>query len=368
MAIGRITYEDKIDSSVNEQDPKYKITAQDMNEIKQVFNESAEDIEFATVNLGNYKVENGVIYFKKADGTYNEQGITLAGQSSVLDGNGNVILSGNITPNDNLLTNSDFRYGVINQKGQTTYDFSSQSNGAFTIDMWYATKLKVTVYDNYIRIENLDTASHSFTNNGCSFLKSLANKYTFYAKVKQCSSGNYMWFYNREDGTSYTRQEDTLVAGDNVWTWTVSSPNDVIRKFGFSIPANGYLELYSCKMEEGSYFTGMPAWNEAEELLKCMYLFEKKVINVMCSQFNATTSFASIPYSIPKSKIPSITGKCTWVGSNTGEGIGETKITKLEAIAIQKESVDIKVTHESANFGQYSRNVFVELYIDSYSY
>ena len=45
MAIGRITYEDKIDYQKQGQDDRYKVTAKDMNEIKKTFNNSAEAIE-----------------------------------------------------------------------------------------------------------------------------------------------------------------------------------------------------------------------------------------------------------------------------------------------------------------------------------
>lgn len=45
MAIGRITYANKVDYRQEGQDDKYKITAENMNEIKRVFNNSAEEIE-----------------------------------------------------------------------------------------------------------------------------------------------------------------------------------------------------------------------------------------------------------------------------------------------------------------------------------
>lgn len=45
MAIGRITYANKVDYRQEGQDDKYKITAENMNEIKRVFNNSAESIE-----------------------------------------------------------------------------------------------------------------------------------------------------------------------------------------------------------------------------------------------------------------------------------------------------------------------------------
>lgn len=79
----RITYPDKVDYQINGKDSKYGISAQDMNEIKHTFNDSAEAIQNALLMvqeaygyLGDYKIENGLFYFKKADGSYGE-GIDL---------------------------------------------------------------------------------------------------------------------------------------------------------------------------------------------------------------------------------------------------------------------------------------------------
>lgn len=96
MAIGRITYEDKIDYQKQGQDDRYKVTAKDMNEIKKTFNDSAEAIERnveeterlqvklddAINRTGHYKIEDGKIYFKQIDGSFGE-GIELPAQSSV---------------------------------------------------------------------------------------------------------------------------------------------------------------------------------------------------------------------------------------------------------------------------------------------
>lgn len=96
MAIGRITYEDKIDYQKQGQDDRYKVTAKDMNEIKKTFNDSAEAIERnveeteqlqvklddAINRTGHYKIEDGKIYFEQIDGSFGE-GIELPAQSSV---------------------------------------------------------------------------------------------------------------------------------------------------------------------------------------------------------------------------------------------------------------------------------------------
>lgn len=95
MAIGRISYEDKIDYQKQGQDDRYKVTAKDMNEIKEVFNNSAEAIERnvedteklqvklddAINRTGHYKIEDGKIYFEQIDGSYGE-GIELPAQTS----------------------------------------------------------------------------------------------------------------------------------------------------------------------------------------------------------------------------------------------------------------------------------------------
>lgn len=96
MAIPKITYADKVDYQQQGQENKYKITAKDMNEIKNTFNKSVDAInqvvqlqsqlETAIAQCGNYKIENGKIYFRNAKGTYGE-GIQLPAQSSVFFNN-----------------------------------------------------------------------------------------------------------------------------------------------------------------------------------------------------------------------------------------------------------------------------------------
>ena len=94
--IGRITFEDKVDYRQEGQDDRFKITANDINQLKEVFNNSAEAIEKNVENTeklqvklddainraGHYKIEDGKIYFEQIDGTYGE-GIELPAQSSM---------------------------------------------------------------------------------------------------------------------------------------------------------------------------------------------------------------------------------------------------------------------------------------------
>ena len=70
--------------------PLYDQALEDIKEAVKTANTASSNADLASQNvqtvyenLGDYKVENGVMYFKKADGTWNETGVTLAGQTTV---------------------------------------------------------------------------------------------------------------------------------------------------------------------------------------------------------------------------------------------------------------------------------------------
>lgn len=335
MAIGRITYEDKIDSSVNQQDPKYKITAQDMNEIKQVFNESAEDIEFATENLGEYKVENGVIYFKKADGSYNEQGVSLAGQSTILDGNGNVILSDNITPNDNLLTNSDFKSGIINQKGQTEY-VNTAYKTILTVDGWFTDYGKVNVYEKSVYFDNNGSTEHGFKQP-----LNLPNEtYTFYL---DCAiNGNARVFARNLENEEVINES---ISGTVKKSFTFTNS----LKFITIIASSGTkISFNFMKLEKGSFFTGMPPWNYANEVSKChakligLGSIQDSDVSIGSANFFNSEVWIVIPltnYFVKKPTVYSI-GTIKLIL----DGYDEATITNLSLVAFSNQSAIVKGT------------------------
>lgn len=91
VSLGRISYEDKVDYQQQGQNSKYKISAKDMNEIKEIFNKSAQALETninyldeALSKTGTYTFENGILRLRLIDGTYGPP-IRLNGQSSVFD-------------------------------------------------------------------------------------------------------------------------------------------------------------------------------------------------------------------------------------------------------------------------------------------
>lgn len=135
------------------------------NAASETSSEATKKVYTAFSNLGDYKVENGVIFFKKADGTWNEQGITLAGQSTITDANGNVILDVPMTLPQNLLINSDFQ---INQRGQTSYQLTNNVALMYTLDMWSVyvedddNSITVTVESDGVLIETTGTGKKQF--------------------------------------------------------------------------------------------------------------------------------------------------------------------------------------------------------------
>ena len=211
---------------------------------------------------------------------------------------------------DNLLINSDWISGLIDQKGFSSMGSIMNETG-FPIDMWAITKMKLTSYDGYLKIENTDDTSHSFVQK---FYEPFNGKYTFYANVKQASNGAYIWCYTDKDSANYERGEN-LNIGDNTWTFDGN-----IYCYGISIPAHGTVELYQCKLEDGSYFTGMPSWNKEEELKKCLSYFEIKYILGLAmagtfEQFHSRTStsyFYVTSTWTEKIKTPSIEVKTIW--------------------------------------------------------
>ena len=66
-----------------------------------------------------------------------------------VDYNGNDITDIIIQPNDNLLFNSDWKNGIINQLGKSVYNNTIES---LSIDGWKYTNIEVTVNTNSIKL------------------------------------------------------------------------------------------------------------------------------------------------------------------------------------------------------------------------
>lgn len=140
--------------------------------------------------------------------------------------------------NDNLLTNSDFKSGIINQQGKSSYNTLNK----YTIDMWKLVRGTLTVGSGFITI-NGEIMQNAYNASG----------QHLFAIYVASGSGSIKF-----DGVSTTK---TLTTGLNIVS--VNGTITGVHIVGTSLKVN------YCKFEKGSYFTGMPLWNEALELLKC---------------------------------------------------------------------------------------------------
>ena len=80
--------------------------------------------------------------------------------SKIKDGSGALLKDAPMTPNDNLLTNSDFRSGIINQKRITSLDKSDGST-ELGIDRWILYGINIAVGTNYVTFANRTNTTHT---------------------------------------------------------------------------------------------------------------------------------------------------------------------------------------------------------------
>lgn len=184
--------------------------------------------------------------------------------------NQDLLVEEDLTPQPNLLDNADFKTGIINQRGQTVYDFSSSVLRQYGIDRWASTALKLTVNDGYIKIENTAEKSHSFIQY---FDYAFNEKCTWYVNIKSASEGVYLWCDETIGGDGDYHKIGDLGKGDNIFQYGGSQ--ETFCSFGISVPVGGSVEIVQCKLEQGDLFTGMPVWSEPIELIKCKRKLKK---------------------------------------------------------------------------------------------
>lgn len=267
----RITFKNKKDYRNENVQEEYRISAVDMNSIKDTFNQSATAIEnsialteLAQENLGDYKVENGTLYLKRADGTWNTSGVLLAGQTTLCDNLGNAILNGRISAQNNLLINSDFR-NPVNQRGKENY--YTNGGNAYTIDRWRANGLVVTVNSNTITIANNNATPKPFIQ---PIEYSLyTDYYTATINVLDLSGQTHIRYYD-VDKNLHDEQEE-LKLGEN--TKTI---NDSISVFGLLLDANSRVELEYIKLEPGQIATKFLQEDNDLTIKKCERFYNNK--------------------------------------------------------------------------------------------
>lgn len=273
----------------------------------------------------------------------------LTGKSAILDGQGNLIQKGYITPNDNLLTNSDFKSGIINQKGQTSYGYVDKP--LLTIDMWITYGVNIAIDATSIRVINRQTNARTLRQ----YINGDSGVYTVYVNVKTISGNVYV---NLNNDTSKNKK---LAQGENKFQITVLS-TESLKSFALYLEANADVYIYSIKLEKGSHFTGMPTWDKSTELLKCCRKFQKMNITVPVLYSTDTSTSVEIPFMVEMDKAPTVTIEILRLKSRTATEIMVSKYEKT----VTTQKLNVQMTHQSNT--NYQRYADVNFYADSNDY
>lgn len=263
--------------------------------------------------------------------------------------------------NPNLLLNSDFQSGIINQKGQTNHELNN-STPTLTIDGWIGIGTYVSVKTNYINIfDNRGTGDSYLLQK---FDNPINGDYTFYINVNYMSKGTLEIYI---EGTDQTDKLTISTKGEYTHTF-----KNVSNGTALTLHLKGFNgDIYRMKFEKGSVFTGMPLWNEALELLKCQkYFVALKGDFVGASTYDLNNAFFTIPISTKLNKRPSVSFQNTLrVHVYTDENYYITP-TNLAIFSIDSNHICLVVNVQNLN-----RNVIAMLrtyddfiYLDAYDY
>lgn len=189
----------------------------------------------------------------------------------------------------NLLINSDFKSGIINQKGLSEYNPTSKE---YTIDMWYTYAGIVSVLDGYIKV----TKNRNMSGNATftQLFSSLNEKCTIAIKTRAING-----IAKIHIGSLGTFD----LSANKINIFTIAGNFNVIY-----FELSDYIELEYVKLEKGSNFTGMPVWDETLELLKCQrhYIVIKNLKIALRGHINQIfTNTFTLP--IKMKKVPTVT-------------------------------------------------------------
>lgn len=273
----------------------------------------------------------------------------LTGKSSILDGQGNIISKGYMTPQDNFLANSDFASGIINQKGKTSYGYVDKP--LLTIDMWITYGVNIAIDATSIRVINRQTNARTLRQ----YINGDSGVYTVYVNVKTISGNVYV---NLNNDTSKNKK---LAQGENKFQITVLS-TESLKSFALYLEANADVYIYSIKLEKGPHFTDMPTWDKSTELLKCCRKFQKMNITVPVLYSTDTSTSVEIPFMVEMDKTPTVTIEILRLKSRTTTEIMVSKYEKT----VTTQKLNVQMTHQSNT--NYQRYADVNFYADSNNY
>lgn len=179
-----------------------------------------------------------------------------------------------MTPQLNIFANSDFKTKIINQQGLTEY-----TEDGLTINGWVSSDgMAVYVRDGYMQLysfnDNVAGVKYSYWKPIFSELP--VGTYTVAVHVKEAYGLGFRVNNELLDTWIETTEEKVVSI-----PFTVSTP---LSSFELALAGQLDASIYSIKLEVGDKFTGMPAYNEALELLKCQtYTFFYNIQNSMAT-------------------------------------------------------------------------------------
>ena len=274
-----------------------------------------------------------------------------------VDYNGNDITSLITQPNDNLLINSDFRYGIINQKGQTQYIHGS-GNRTYGVDNWYVTgqSSSMAINDGFLSV-NL----HNNGDFGCVVnIEKENEKYLTYTIMRNLHEAKSVTF----DASTMNIGQDYFFNIDEdiklgIYFWDTD-----YRKAWLYIKGDGIININFMKLEKGNQFTGMPAWNEAEELNKCIRKYISFIGQATMKSIYVGQRYAVLTYELPfpvhthpRIVIPPNTGMY-WQNHDSSDPVN-TDITSGMVTGVAGNTVTIQL------FGSFGNATWKSAYMHS---
>lgn len=215
-----------------------------------------------------------------------------------------------LPPKENWLDNADFKSGIINQRGETTY-VGKTGTITYTIDRWWISKsttATLSVNNGYISVSlpSLQSVGQyiEFEPNG---------EMTIAVKLRN----NDLKVFTLDN---YTNNIDVLVYNFGDIDTDVSirlskySNHDKWQLFIYNgSGSTKEIDIEYIKLEKGSLFTGMPMWDIETELMKCYRYFYRIYSNSNANKFpyiplidsNKIVWF-NIPLPTEMTKIPTI--------------------------------------------------------------
>lgn len=214
--------------------------------------------------------------------------------------------------NPNLLMNSDYRSGIINQKGQTSYTKGSEDWGKmYSIDMWALQRgVQLNVNDGNISVKCTNSSEPGYLLQKLDYVGKATAAINIQSIIGEVSLE-----------TAYGEYE-LLKKGLNIITYDFGFEQSQ-GWFSMRISEGATVVIDYMKLEKGSYFTGMPVWNKSIELLKCQY---DSVLVKAYNAFSARADGTYLSFLIPCQKMrktPSIKNNKLFIIGN-GESTSYT--------------------------------------------